>query len=159
MRNGLTLDNYFNDILRDSYRFAVGLEPTLRALDTLRNNTTNTGFPPYDLEQTGENNYRLSMAVAGYGPEDLEITEQNGLLTVIGKIQNEDQRTYLYKGIAGRSFRRSFYLDQYVHVASSQLINGILVIEFVKEVPESMKPRRIEIQTSPEVPALEQTTE
>lgn len=150
MRSGtLTLSNYLDDMLRDLNRFAVGYEPTLRTLDTLRN-SNNQGFPPYDLEKISDTEYRLSMAVAGYSADNLEIQEHDGVLTITGKVTDDEARTYLHKGIAGRSFKRSFYLDQYVYVKDSQLVNGVLTINFVKEVPEALKPRKIVIGgTSP----------
>jgi len=154
MRSGtLTLSNHLADMLRDLNRFAVGYEPTLRTLDTLRN-TNNQGFPPYDLEKISDTEYRLSMAVAGYSADNLEIMEHDGVLTITGKVNSEEERNYLHKGIAGRSFKRSFYLDQYVYVKDSQLANGVLTINFVKEVPEALKPRKIEIGSSA-APAIE----
>lgn len=148
MRNAtLTLNSYLDDVLRDLNRFAVGYEPTFRMLDTIRQGATSQGFPPYDLEKISDTHFRLSMAVAGYSADDLEITEHDGVLTVTGKVRNDEDRTYLHKGIAGRSFKRSFYLDQYVYVKGSDLQNGVLTIDFVKEVPEAMKPRKIAIGT------------
>jgi len=148
MRNAtLSLNTYLDDVLRDLNRVAVGYEPTMRMLDTLRHNP-NQGFPPYDLEKVSDTEYRLSMAVAGYSAENLEIVEHDGMLTITGKVTGEPLGTYLYKGIAGRSSKRSFYMDQYVYVKDSQLANGVLTINFVKEVPDALKPRRIEIGTS-----------
>jgi molecular chaperone IbpA len=140
----LTLTQQIDDLFRDFNRFAVGYEPTFRMLDQARTTQTN-GYPPYDLESTGENNYRLSMAVAGFTADDLEITLQNGLLTIDGKIKQDETRTYLHKGIAGRSFRRQFSLHPYVEIIGSSLSDGILTVEFVHEIPESMKPRKITI--------------
>ena len=146
MRNAtLTLNSYLDDVLRDLNRFAVGYEPTFRMLDTIRQGATSQGFPPYDLEKISDTHFRLSMAVAGYSADDLEITEHDGVLTVTGKVRNDEDRTYLHKGIAGRSFKRSFYLDQYVYVKGSDLQNGVVTIDFVKEVREAMKPRKIAI--------------
>jgi len=142
--NTLTLDKYMDQMLRDMNRFAVGFEPTFRVLDNIRHNS-NQGFPPYDLEKISDSEYRLNMAVAGYAQDDLEITEHNGVLTVTGQTHNDDNRTYLHKGIAGRGFTRTFYLDQYVYVESSCLANGVLTIHFRKEVPEALKPRKIAI--------------
>ena len=149
MRNTLTLGNTaFDEIMRDLNRFAVGFEPTFKIIDNIRNASSSSGFPPYDLEQVSDNHYRLSMAVAGYGPDDLDITQSDGLLTVEGKVNKDENKTYLYKGIAGRSFKRSFYLNQWVRVTGSTLENGILVIDFVQEVPEALKPRKISITSS-----------
>lgn len=143
MRNAtLTLNSYLDDMLRDLNRFAVGYEPTFNTLYNLQQNS-GQGFPPYDLEKVSETEYRLSMAVAGYHADDLEITEQNGVLTIEGKVKSDSGRTYLHKGIAGRSFRRSFYLDQYVSVQDSNLENGVLTINFIKQLPEAMRARKI----------------
>jgi len=148
MRNTLSLPTTsFEDLVRDLNRFAVGFEPTFRTLNALRQNSNNT-FPPYDLEKTGEHQYRLSMAVAGYSSEDLDIVEHDGVLTVEGRVTKEEGRTYLHKGIAGRNFKRVFYLDQYVRVSNSTLDNGILTIDFVHEVPDALKPKRITINSS-----------
>lgn len=155
MRSGtLTLQNYLDDMLRDLNRFAVGYEPTLRVLDNLRHNSSQ-GFPPYDLEKISDTEYRLSMAVAGYAADNLEIIEHDGVLTITGKVQDDEARTYLHKGIAGRSFKRSFYLDQYVRVQESHLTNGVLTITFVKEVPEALKPRKIAIGSGVSTPVIE----
>jgi molecular chaperone IbpA len=134
-------------MFRDLNRFAVGFEPTLRMLDQART-TQNGGYPPYDLESTGDNTYCLSMAVAGFTSSELDITLQDGVLTIEGKVKQDDTRTYLHKGIAGRSFRRTFYLNTWVNVTGSNLANGILTVNFVQEIPESMKPRKIVIETT-----------
>ena len=143
----ITLTSQLDEMFRDLNRFAVGCEPTLRMLDQVRT-TQNGGYPPYDLESTGDNTYRLSMAVAGFTSSELDITLQDGVLTIEGKVKQDDTRTYLHKGIAGRSFRRTFYLNTWVHVTGSNLANGILTVDFVQEIPESMKPRKIAIGTT-----------
>lgn len=144
MRSLTTLDNTVAEMLRDFNRFAVGFEPTFRMLDQVRNTAT-TGYPPYDLESIDEDRYRLSMAVAGFSAEDLDITLHDGVLTIEGKVNQEDARKYLHKGIAGRSFRRTFYLNSMIKVTGSNLANGILTIDFDQEIPENMKPRKIAI--------------
>jgi molecular chaperone IbpA len=141
-----TLDSTVADIFRDLNRFAVGFEPTFRMLDQVRNTAT-TGYPPYDLESIGDDHYRLSMAVAGFTTEDLDITLHDGVLTIEGKAKQSDDKNYLHKGIAGRSFRRTFYLNSMIKVTGSNLANGILTIDFEQEIPESMKPRKIAIGT------------
>lgn len=154
MRNLTLTDNVFGDLLRDFNRFSVGFEPTFRLLDTIRTSSA-SGYPPYDLEQTGDNTYRLSMAVAGFGPDNIEITQHEGVLTVEGKAST-DSKNYIYKGIAGRSFKRMFYLNQWVQVTDSSLDNGILTINFVQEIPEAMKPRKIAITSqSPETLSIQ----
>ena len=147
MRSLTTFDNTFADIFRDLNRFAVGLEPTFRVLDQVRSNAAN-GYPPYDLEQIDDTTNRLSMAVAGFTPDDIEITVHDGVLTIEGKTSMESNKNYLYKGIAGRSLRRSFYLANWVEVQGSNLENGILTLDFKQEVPESMKPRKIAVGTA-----------
>ena len=148
MRGLNTMTDYFDDLFRDFNRVAVGFEPTFRMLDQVRN-SAGTSYPPYDLEQIDENNYRLSMAVAGFTADDINITLQDGVLTIEGKIAKEDNKKYLYKGIAGRSFRRTFYLNAYIQVTSSNLSDGVLTIDFAYELPEAMKPRKIAIGTTP----------
>lgn len=148
MRSLTTLDNTVAEMLRDFNRFAVGFEPTFRMLDQVRSTAT-TGYPPYDLESIGNDRYRLSMAVAGFTADDLDITLQDGVLTIEGKVKQEEDRKYLHKGIAGRSFRRTFYLNAWVKVTGSNLADGILTIDFEQEIPESMKPRKIAIESSP----------
>jgi molecular chaperone IbpA len=143
MRN-LNLNDYFDEMFRDLNRFAVGFEPTLRNLDYARQNSSSNTFPPYDLEKIGDNQYRLSMAVAGYASEDIVITQQGDMLTIEGSARASDGH-FLYKGIAGRSFKRSFMLDSWVSITSTALNNGILELVFTQEIPEAMKPRRIPI--------------
>jgi molecular chaperone IbpA len=150
----LSLDKYLDELMRDLNRFAVGYEPTFRVLDHIRHNS-NQGFPPYDLEKISDTEFRLSMAVAGYSAEDLEITEHDGVLTVTGRVQKDDARTFLHKGIAGRNFTRTFYLDQYVYVTDSDLNNGVLTINFRKEIPEALKPRKIAIGNTASTPSIE----
>ena len=132
----ITLTSHLDEMFRDLNRFAVGFEPTLRMLDQVRT-TQNGGYPPYDLESTGDNTYRLSMAVAGFTSSELDITLQDGVLTIEGKVKQDDTRTYLHKGIAGRSFRRTFYLNTWVHVTGSNLANGILTVDFVQEIQKA----------------------
>ena len=153
----LNINDYFDDIFRELNRFAVGVEPTLRRLDQVRT-YANSGYPPYDLEQLTDTTYRLSMAVAGFSADDLEILVQDGVLIIAGNPSNQDDRNYLYKGIAGRSFKRHFYLDAWVEVIGSNLKNGVLTVDFKKEIPESMKPRKISIGTEPAVTVIEAKT-
>jgi len=153
----LTINEYFDEMVRDLNKFAVGFEPTLRRLDQVRTYPT-SGYPPYDLEQLTDTTYRLSMAVAGFSADDLEITVQDGVLQIIGNPSKQEDRTYLYKGVAGRSFKRHFYLDAWVEVIGSNLKDGVLTIDFKKEIPESMKPRKISIGTEPTVTVIEAKT-
>ena len=156
MRSLTTFNNQLDDIFRDLNRFAVGFEPTIRMLDQVRN-TSSGGYPPYDLEQIDDTSYRLSMAVAGFTADDIDITLHDGVLTIEGKVKQEDTRNYLHRGIAGRSFRRTFYLAAWIKVTGSNLADGILTIDFSQEIPEAMKPRKIVIGSSPVARAIEST--
>ena len=109
----------------------------------------NHNYPPYDIERTGEDSYRVTIAVAGFRPEDLTVTAQQNLLVVSGERHGRgdggEQRQVLYRGIAGRSFERRFELADHVKVVGANLTDGLLTIELRREVPEAMRPRRIEI--------------
>jgi molecular chaperone IbpA len=109
----------------------------------------NVGYPPYNIEKTAEDAYRIVLAVAGFGEEDLEITQHQNTLIVSGKQveQNSGDKQYLYRGIAGRAFERRFELADYIKVAGAKLTNGLLNVELVREVPEEKKPRQIKIGT------------
>jgi molecular chaperone IbpA len=115
-------------------------------------------YPPYNIERTGEDQYRITMAVAGFGENDIEITAQENALTVVGKQpKDEAPKSLLYRGIAGRPFQRRFELAEYIRVSGASLENGLLHIELVREVPEAVKPRSIKIGSKVEQPkAVEQ---
>ena len=103
-------------------------------------------YPPYNIEQTGENSYRIVMAVAGFGEGDLSITQQGNSLLISGKQEKPaEEKKYLYRGIAGRAFERRFELADHIKVTGASLVNGVLSVELVREVPEAMKPRSIKI--------------
>ena len=104
-------------------------------------------YPPYDIETVGENQYRITMAVAGFGEGDLDVELRENLLVIKGEKteSGEDEGRYLYKGIAGRSFERRFQLADHVAVTGAKLENGLLHVELKREIPEALKPRRIEI--------------
>ncbi|MGD2084363.1 MAG: Hsp20 family protein [Chromatiales bacterium] len=105
------------------------------------------GYPPYNIERTGEDRYRISMAVAGFGNDQLDVEVKENILTVRGnKPEEREDSDYLYRGIANRSFERRFQLADYVVVEGAGLRDGLLHIELKREVPEAVKPRRIEIQ-------------
>jgi molecular chaperone IbpA len=105
-----------------------------------------TNYPPCDIEKTGEDAYRITLATAGFKPDELEVVAQPNLLVVTGrKAKTEDGRTYLYRGIAGRNFERRFELADYVVVRNAAYVDGVLTIDLAREVPEALKPRRIEV--------------
>jgi len=108
-------------------------------------NQTADNYPPFDLEQQGNDRYRITLAVAGFRPNEIDITSQQNLLIVSGKKGDRDERSYVHRGIAARSFERRFVLGDYVQVRSADLRDGLLSIELVREIPEEMKPRRLEI--------------
>ncbi|WP_323970462.1 Hsp20 family protein [Aeromonas veronii] len=126
------------------YRSAIGFDRLANLIESAASNG-NAGYPPYNIEQLGDNDYRISMAVAGFTQEELELSFQENLLTVKGNKQADTGRNYLYQGIAERGFERRFQLADYVRVRGADLKNGLLHIELVREVPEAMKPRKIEI--------------
>ncbi len=126
------------------YRSAIGFDRLANLIESAASNG-NAGYPPYNIEQLGDGDYRISMAVAGFTQEELELSFQENLLTVKGNKQADTERNYLYQGIAERGFERRFQLADYVRVKGADLKNGLLHIDLVREVPEAMKPRKIEI--------------
>ena len=130
----------------------LGFDQFERTLDRISKNSAE-GYPPYNIETTGENAYRIEIAVAGFTPDELNIEVKENLLTVSGrKTANDDaatQRTYLHRGLAERDFERRFQLADYVIVTDANLSNGLLSIALKRELPEALKPRRIEIGTGP----------
>jgi molecular chaperone IbpA len=132
------------------YRSAVGFDRLASLLENASRATSqDTGYPPYNIETTGENAYRIEIAVAGFSPDELNIEVKENLLTVTGrKTANDDtatQKTYLHRGLAERDFERRFQLADYVVVNDANLVNGLLSISLKRELPEALKPRRIEI--------------
>jgi len=131
------------------YRSAVGFDRLAGLLESAARSSQENGWPPYNIETTGENAYRIEIAVAGFKPDELTLEVKENLLTVTGrKTANDDagaERTYLHRGLAERDFERRFQLADYVVVKTADLSNGLLSIELVRELPEALKPRRIEI--------------
>jgi molecular chaperone IbpA len=128
------------------FRSSVGFD---RIFDLLENATrvqALDNWPPYNIEKAGEDQYRITMAVAGFSPDELNLTSQPNWLVVSGQKQGEESTQYLHRGIATRSFERRFELADHVKVKDARLDNGLLTIELVREVPEEMRPRRIEVQ-------------
>jgi len=128
------------------FRSTIGFDRLMRLADGAARVDGASAYPPYNIEATGENAYRLTMAVAGFGPEDLEITVKENELLVNGKSKkDEDAAKYLHRGIARRAFERRFQLADHIKVAGASLANGLLHVDLVREIPEAMKPRKIEI--------------
>jgi molecular chaperone IbpA len=138
------------------YRSAVGFDRLASLLDAATTETAN-GYPPYNIERTDETTYRIEMAVAGFRPEELNIEAKENLLTVQGrKAANDEPRRYLHRGLAERNFERRFQLADYVVVTDAKLADGLLSISLKRELPEALKPRSIEISTTPaEAPLIE----
>ena len=138
------------------FRSSVGFDRLAQLMDSARDDVPS--YPPYNIERTGEDQYRITMAVAGFGEDDIEITAQENALTVVGKQpKDEAPKSLLYRGIAGRPFQRRFELAEYIRVSGASLENGLLHIDLVREVPEAVKPRTIKIGGKVEQPkAVEQ---
>ncbi len=137
------------------YRSSIGFDRFGSLLDTaLRADKSVPGYPPYDIEVTGENKYAITVAVAGFEESELDIQVENGVLKVAGKKSNDrKERSFLHQGIANRSFERKFNLADHVEVSGAYLNNGLLIINLVKEIPEAMKPKSIQINRAD--PAIE----
>jgi molecular chaperone IbpA len=134
------------------FRSTVGFDQLFDLLDQVSENAPT--YPPYNIERTGENAYRVTLAVAGFGEKDLGIEVNDGVLTVIGKRDDAQKPGYLYQGIAGRAFERRFQLAEHVEVKSAKLENGLLHVDLERHVPEALKPRRIAIN-APELKTIE----
>ena len=127
------------------YRSVVGFDRLADLLDAATTETTN-GYPPYNIERTDENAYRIEIAVAGFKAEDLAIEVKENLLTVQGrKVANDEPKRYLHRGLAERNFERRFQLADYVVVTDASLADGLLSLSLRRELPEALKPRKIEI--------------
>ena len=129
------------------YRSTVGFDRLANLLDSALQHNHGNGYPPYNIETTQENEYAITVAVAGFSESELDIQTERGVLTIRGEkaASEKEERTYLYQGIANRTFERKFQLADHVKVVDAQLENGILKIDLVKEVPEAMKPKKISI--------------
>jgi molecular chaperone IbpA len=132
--------------LNSLWRSTVGFD---RLVDLLDESARWTGeenhYPPYNIERTGEDRYQISLALAGFTPEEVSITAEQSVLTVEGRKAEKGEHQYLYHGISARPFRRVFNLADYVEVKGASFEGGLLKIDLVREVPEAMKPRRIAI--------------
>ena len=106
-------------------------------------------YPPYNIERLGDDRYQISLAVAGFSPDEISVTAEQNVVTIEGNKPEKTEREYLYRGISTRAFKRQFNLADYVQVKNAAFDNGLLKIELVREIPEAMKPRRISIDGSP----------
>jgi len=161
--------------MRSAFDFAPYRRSTVgfdRLFDMLENNTFGQGqenYPPFDLIKLGENDYRIELAVAGFKPDEIDITAQQNVLLVSGRKKEESDSgpnsggdNYIYRGIATRSFERRFALADHIQVRGADLKDGLLAIELVREIPDAMKPRKINIGESDRAidkPASKQTVD
>jgi molecular chaperone IbpA len=134
------------------YRSTVGFDRLLNLLDKASGADNAQTYPPYNIERTGENNYRITLAVAGFAGNELTVETKEGVLTVRGAKEGQkaegDKREMLYQGIAARAFERRFHLADHVSAVKATVENGLLHVDLVREVPEAQKPRTIAIQTA-----------
>jgi molecular chaperone IbpA len=129
------------------YRSVVGFDRLADLLDAASHESA-TGYPPYNIERTGDHEYRIEIAVAGFKPDELTIDVKEAVLSVTGrKAANDGERRFVHRGLAERNFERRFQLAEYVVVTAADLADGLLSISLKRELPEALKPRRIEIGT------------
>lgn len=129
------------------YRSAIGFDRLANMLDNASRNDNQPSYPPYNIELLGENEYRITMAVAGFDIKELDIRSENASLLIKGtKEADKEQRQYLHQGIAARNFERRFQLADHVKVTRAHMENGLLHVDLVREIPEAMKARSIEIE-------------
>jgi molecular chaperone IbpA len=128
------------------FRTAIGFDRLARLVDTAASNAEASGYPPYNIEKLGDESYRLTMAVAGFKPEELDLTVKDNTLVISGRPAAETQKhEVLYRGIAGRAFERRFVLADHIVVEGADMNNGLLHVGLKRVVPEALKPRRIEV--------------
>ncbi len=137
------------------WRSGVGFDRMLDLVDDAIRFESTGNYPPYNIEKTGEETYRMSLAVAGFTRDELTVTAEPNLLTVAGKKEEGESKRFLYQGIAARAFQRQFSLADDMKIVGASLENGLLTIDLVREVPEAMKPRRIEITDGSHAKAIE----
>jgi len=144
------------------FRSTVGFDRMTRILEAaLNGEEAANGYPPYNIEKLSEDDYRITMAVAGFSQDELEIVQRENTLVVVGKqAKDAENRQFLYRGIAGRQFERRFQLADHIKVVGANLVNGLLNIDLKREIPEAAKPRTIPIETAaPTARVLEQKVE
>src|SRR4051812_21629128 len=127
------------------WRSTIGFDRLLDLADAAQRLGGEDHYPPYNIERVGDDRYQISLAVAGFSPDDIGLTAEQNVLTIEGRKPEKEQREYLYQGISARHFKREFNLADHVEVKSADFENGLLRIELVREIPEAMKPRRIPI--------------
>lgn len=140
-------------------RSTVGFDRLFDFMNSAGSNSDD-GYPPYDIERLDEDSYRITLAVAGFRPDEIEIVAQQNLMTISGKkAEDEKPDKFIHRGIARRSFERRFQLVDFVQVKTAEFANGLLTITLQREVPEAMKPRKIEIASNPAGSGEQRATE
>ena len=134
----------------------VGFDRLFELMDQSAQFQANDTYPPYNIERADDDNYRITLALAGFSPDEITITAEQNVLTVEGSKAQKPETEYLYQGISARPFRRVFNLAEYVQVKDASFESGLLKIDLVREVPEAMKPRRIAINGATAKPTIEQ---
>ena len=129
------------------YRSVIGFDRMIDLMQNASRYEPGDNYPPCDIEKKGEDAYRITMAVAGFAPDELSITAQQNLLAVSGQKHGDDNATYLHHGLAARAFERRFELADFVYVKEARLEHGLLAIDLARELPDAMKPRQIAITT------------
>jgi len=141
------------------FRSTIGFDRLTNIMDAaMRQNDVTESYPPYNIQKTGENAYCITLAVAGFSEEELEIISHDGNLVIEGRVKpNEEnsEKIFLHRGIAGRAFKRSFQLADHIKITGANLSNGLLNVELVREIPEELKPRKIEISSSTKTRIIE----
>src|SRR6202051_3915374 len=127
--------------LNPLWRSTIGFDRLFDLLDETQHRAEDN-YPPYNIERLGEDRYQISLAVAGFSPDEISVTAEQNVVTIQGTKADRTEREYLYRGISARPFRRQFSLADYVQVKSAAFENGLLKIELFREIPEAMKPRR-----------------
>ena len=127
------------------WRSTIGFDRFFDLVDAAQHAGSDDSYPPCNVERLGEDRYQISLALAGFAPDEIAITAEQNVLTVEGRKAEKPQREFLYQGISARPFKRQFNLADYVQVKGATFDNGLLQIELIREIPEAMKPRRIEI--------------
>ena len=127
------------------WRSTIGFDRFFDLVDAAQHAGSDDNYPPCNVERLGEDRYQISLALAGFAPDEIAITAEQNVLTVEGRKAEKPQREFLYQGISARSFKRQFNLADHVQVRGATFDNGLLQIELIREIPEAMKPRRIEI--------------
>lgn len=141
------------------WRSTIGFDRVFDLLNETQRVEVQDNYPPYDVLRTGEDSYRIALAVAGFAPEDITITAQQNKLTIAGakpdtNSKSSPDREFLYRGISARPFERNFNLDDHVEVQGASFENGLLQVDLVRRIPEAMKPRKVQIQIGGDQPKL-----